>query len=295
MIHQTAFLEVSSGIEVMAMRWYGTGKRNARSAGLLPRGASFVKNPCSHGPRCSHAPTCVKSLFHILEARTHTHTQAHLFATSLKRLRLKGPRQSPIINDYLSNNVRLRPPLCFKVFARPFPSLPCPYLPSAAYPATPANRISAPFSILTYLNPRHPVRGLVLILTLTPALVEDLRSLLGVRTGDRLRRLVTRTRERSEEASRPRAHPSLPPDMTMAPVPSYPTPSTAPASPVSPTAISTGGEPGPSAAVSLPTAANPPSQCLLSHRPPTFLLPLVPGLHASTAQVAVPPLPITDG
>jgi len=133
----------------------------------------------------------------------------------------------------------------------------------------------------------------MLMLTLTLTLVEGLRSLLGVRIGDQVRRLVTRTRERSQEAPRPRAHPSLPPDMTMVPVPSYPTLSTVlGASPVSLTAISTGGEPAQSAAAILPTAANPPSQCLLSHHPLTFLLPLV---HASTAQVAVPPLPVTNG
>ena len=111
--------------------------------------------------------------------------------------------------------------------------------------------------------------------------------------GDRVRRLVTRTRE---EASHPRAPPSLPPDMTMVPVPSFPTLSTAlRASPASLTAISTGGEPPQSAAATLPTAANPPSQSLLSHHPPTFPLHLVPGPHASTAQVAVPPLPVTNG
>jgi hypothetical protein len=180
-------------------------------------------------------------------------------------------------------------------------SSPCPYLPSAACPATLANRTSAPFSILTYSNPHHPIRvQLMLPLPLTPTFVEDLRSLLGVRTGDRVRRLVTRTRtrERSEEASRPRAHQPLPPDMTMVPVPSFPTlPTVLGASPVSLTAISTGGErpPPQSVAASLHTAANPPSQCLLSHHPPTFLLPLVHGLHASTTQVAVPPLPVTNG
>jgi len=136
----------------------------------------------------------------------------------------------------------------------------------------------------------------MLMLTLTLTLVEGLRSLLGLRIRDQVRRLVTRTRERSEEASRPRAHPSLPPDMTMVPVPSFPTLSTVlGASPVSLTAISTGGEsPRPSAA-NLPTAANRLSQCPLSHHPPTSLLPLVPGLRASTAQVAVPPLPVTNG
>lgn len=248
----------------------------------------IAKNPCSHGPRCRHAS---KSLFHILYARTHTISPAHLFATSFKRP-ASTPTQVPdrvrlSTTIYLSDNVRLR--LRLRLFTSP-----CPFLPSAACPATPANRKSAPFSISTYSNPHHPVRVLTLILTLT--LVEDPRSLLGVRTGDQVRRLVTRPRERSEEASRPRAHPSLPPDMTMVPVPSFPTLSTAlGASPVSLTAISTGGEPPQLAAANLPTAANPPSQCLLSHHPPTFLLPLVPGLHASTAQVAVPPLPVTNG
>ena len=134
----------------------------------------------------------------------------------------------------------------------------------------------------------------MLMLTLT--VVEGLRSLLGVRTGDRVRPLVTLTRERSEEASRPRAHPSLPPDMTMVPVPSFPTLFTVlGASPVSLTAISTGGESPQTVAAILPTAAHPPSPFLLSHRPLTLLLPFVPGLHALIAQVAVLPLPITTG
>ncbi len=110
-------------------------------------------------------------------------------------------------------------------------------------------------------------------------LVEDLRSLLGLRIANQVRRLVTRTRERSEEASLPRAHPSLPPDMTTVPVPSFPTLSTVlGASQVSLTVISTDGEQPLSAAANLPTAANPPSLCLLSRRPPTLILPpaLVP-------------------
>ena len=249
-------------------------------------GAFVVKNShhaYSHGPRCRHAS---KAFFHI---HAH-HTLSPSFATSLNRLD-SSPRQSP---NKLSDNVRLR--------LRPQK---CPYLPSVACPAaTRANRISAPFSTLTSSNPHHPpVR--VLMPKVALALVEeDLRSLLGLRTGDQqVRRVVTRTRtharttrERSEEASRPRVHPSLLPDMTMVPVPSFPTLSTIVpgASPASLTAISTDGESPLSAAANLPTVANPPSQCLPSHHPPTFPLPLVPGPHASTAQVAVPPLPVTN-
>ena len=48
-----------------------------------------------------------------------------------------------------------------------------------------------------FSNPRHPVR----VLKLT--LVEDLRSLLGLRTGERVRRLVTRTRERKQRSITP--------------------------------------------------------------------------------------------
>lgn len=231
------------------------------------------------------------SFSHTLHAH---HTLKPVFRHLLKTVSDSSPRQSP---NKLSDNVRLR--------LRPHK---CPYLPSAACPAaTRANRISALFSILTSSNPhRRPVRVLrVLMLTLTVALVEeDPRSLLGLRTGDQqVRRLVTRTRthtrttrERSEEASRPRVHPSLLPDMTMVPVPSFPTPSTVVlgATPASLTAISTDGESPLSAAANLPTAVNPPSQCLPSHHPPTFPLPLAPGPHASTAQVAVPPLPVTN-
>jgi hypothetical protein len=52
----------------------------------------------------------------------------------------------------------------------------------------------------------HVQPMLPLQLTLTLTLVKDLRSLLGVRTGDQVRHLVTRTREQSEEASHPCAH-----------------------------------------------------------------------------------------
>jgi hypothetical protein len=81
----------------------------------------------------------------------------------------------------------------------------------------------------------------------------------------------------------------------MVPVPSFPTlPTVLGASPVFLTAISTDEELPQSAAASLPIAGIL-RQCLLSHHPPTFLPPLVHSLHASTAQVTVLPLPVTNG
>lgn len=83
----------------------------------------IAKNPCSHGPRCRHAS---KAFFTYFTVRTHTQPRARPFATSFKRLDSDcSPRLSPIINDYLSDNVRLRlrAPLRFAMSLSSFSSL----------------------------------------------------------------------------------------------------------------------------------------------------------------------------